>query len=215
MCTGSHRPAESQGKQTRTQGKEQRECGTAFRAPKDLQTTITTLCSVKKVNVGKVTAKLDAIFVTNLARQDERREQKRINEEEAEKRKMQRKGAKFNKNMEEPLAPTIGDLVAHLKAMDNAVGVSKDYLRRQINARLMRAEVDEFKYPSIGDEYRAKNKKKKIKLTPSNARNEVDYLTALVTLMMKADARRGALDQAPVQLSGPTPTSYSLPNRNP
>jgi hypothetical protein len=99
MCTGSHRPAESQGKQTRTQGQERRECGTAFRAPKDLQTTITMLCSVKKVNVGKVTAKLDAIFVTNLARQDERREQKRINEEEAEKRKMQRKGAKFNKNM--------------------------------------------------------------------------------------------------------------------
>ena len=78
----------------------------------------------------------------------------------------------------------------------------------------MRAEVDEFKYPSIGDEYRAKNKNKKIKLTPSNARNEVDYLTALVTLMMKADARRGALDQAPVQLSA-SPTSYSLPNRNP
>jgi hypothetical protein len=173
------------------------------------------LCSVRKVNVGKVTAKLDAIFVTNLARQDERREQKRINEEEAEKRKMQKKGAKFNKNMEEPLAPTIGDLVAHLKAMDNAVGVSKDYLRRQINARQMRAEVDEFKYPSIGDEYRAKNKKKKIKLTPSNARNEVDYLTALVTLMMKADARRGAMDQAPVQLSGTSPNCYSIPIRNP
>ncbi len=68
-----------------------------------------------------------------------------------------------------------------MKAMDNAVGVSKDYLRQQKNARLMRAEVDEFKYSSIGDEYRAKNKKKKIKLTPSNARHEVDYLTALVT----------------------------------
>jgi hypothetical protein len=112
MCTGSHRPAESQGKQTRTQGQERRECGTAFRAPKTLQTTITMLCSVRKVNVGKVTAKLNAIFVTNLARQDERREQKWINEEEAEKRKMQRKGAKFNKNMEEPLAPTIGDLIS-------------------------------------------------------------------------------------------------------
>ncbi len=96
----------------------------------------------------------------HLARQAERREQKRLNEEEAEKRKMQRKGAKFNKNMEEPLASTIGDLLAHLKAMDNAIGVSKHYLKRQINARIMRAELDEFS--SIGDEYRAKNKKEKL-----------------------------------------------------
>ncbi len=84
------------------------------------------LCSVRKVKVGKVTAQLDEIFGTNVARQGERREQKRLNEEETEKRKMHRKGAKFNKKMEEPLAPTIGDLLAHLKAMDNAIGVSKD-----------------------------------------------------------------------------------------
>jgi hypothetical protein len=38
---------------------------------------------------------------------------------------MQKKGIKFNKNMEEPLASTIGDLLAHMKAMDNAVGVSR------------------------------------------------------------------------------------------
>ncbi len=122
---------------------------------------------------------------------------------------MQKKGVKFNKNMEEPLAPTIGDLLAHMKSMANAVGVCKEYLKRQVNARQMRADIEEFKYPSIGDEYRAKNKKRKIKLTPSNARNEVEYLTALIRLMMKADARRGAIDDAPVQLSG---TKQSLPN---
>ena len=209
MCTGSHRPAESKGKQCRTQDKERRQCGTALLATSELQKAITKLCSVRKVNVGKVTAKLGEVFVTNLRRQDDRRQQKRIDEEEAEKRKMQKKGVKFNKNMEEPLAPTIGDLQAHLKAMDNAVGVSKDYLKRQLNARLMRADLDEYKYPSIGDAYRANNKKRKIKLTPSDGRNEVEYLTALVTLVMKADARRGAVDNAPVQLTGtvkhPTP----------
>jgi hypothetical protein len=215
MCTGSHRPAESGGKQSRTQGQERRECGTAFQATAALQTTITMLCSVIKVKVGKVTARLDEIFATNLARQGERREQKRLNEEEAEKRKMQRKGAKFNKNMEEPLATTIGDLLTHLKAMDNAIGVSKDYLKRQINARVMRADIDEFKYSSIGDEFRAKNKKRKIKLTPSNDRNEIEYLTALITLMMKADARRDAMDQATVQLSGTCLQNLSLPITNP
>ena len=75
----------------------------------------------------------------------------------------------------------------------------------------MRAELDEFKYSSIGDEYRAKNKKRKIKLTPSNDRNEIDYLTALITLMMKADARRGAMNQAPVQISGTSLNNSSLP----
>ncbi len=211
MCTGSHRPGEAAGKQRRTQGQERRECGTSFRATPALQTTIAMLCSVRKVKVGKVTTRLDEIFATNVARQGERREQKRLNEEEAEKRKMQRKGATFNKNMEEPLTPTIGDLLAHLKAMDNAIGVSKDYLKRQINARIMLAEIDEFKYSSIGDEYRAKNKKRKIKLTPSNDRNEIDYLTALITLMMKADARRGAMDQATVQLSGTSLNNLSQP----
>ncbi len=80
----------------------------------------------------------------------------------------------------------------------------------------MRAEIDEFKYSSIGDEYRAaKNKKRKTKLTPSNDRNEIDYLKALITLMMKADARRGAMDQGTVVLSGTSLTNLSQPITTP
>jgi hypothetical protein len=162
---------------------------------------------VRKVNVGKVTALLDQIFVTNSARADARRVKKRKEEEEAETRKIQKKGVKFNKNMEEPLAATVGDLLAHMKAMDNAVGVSKEYLKRQLNARLMRAEYDEFSYPSIGDQYRANTKKRKIKMTPSDDRNELDYLQALVMLIMKADSRRGAIDLESLKLTG---TSLNL-----
>jgi hypothetical protein len=201
MCNGSHRPAESKGKQRRTENKEIRQCGSALSTAPELQSVVTTLCSVKKVNVGKVTAKLDAIFVTNVTRAAERRENKKEEEIAAETRRIQKKGVKFNKNMEEPLACSIGDLMAHLKAMGNAVGVSKDYLKRQFNARLMRAELDGFKYPSYGAEYRANTKKAKIKMTPSTNRNELDYLQALVILMMKADARRGTDDNAAVKLS--------------
>lgn len=202
MCNGSHRPAESKGKQKRTENKETRQCGSALSAEPELKTAVTKLCSVKKINVGKVTAKLDAIFITNSTRADARRESKKAEEIAAETRRLQKKGVKFNKNMEEPLAASIGDLLAYLKAMDNAVGVSKDYLKRQFNARLMRAELDGFKYPSIGAEYRANTKKAKMKMTPSNDRNELEYLQALVILMMKADARRGAVDNVPLQLSG-------------
>ncbi len=88
--------------------------------------------------------------------------------------------------------------MAHMSAMGNAVGVCKNYLKRQFNARLMRAESDEFKYPSIGDEYRTHNKKSKLKITPNDNRNELDYLK----IMMKADARRGSLDTGPLKLSG-------------
>jgi Asp-tRNA(Asn)/Glu-tRNA(Gln) amidotransferase C subunit len=154
MCNGSHRPAESKGKQKRTEDKETRQCGSALSAEPELKKAVTKLCSVKKINVGKVTARLDAIFVTNSTRADERRESKKAEEMAKETRRMQKKGVKFNKNMEETLAASIGDLTAHLKAMDNAVGVSKDYLKRQFNARLMRAELDGFKYPSIGNEFR-------------------------------------------------------------
>ena len=145
---------------------------------------------------------LDEIFETNSTRADERRATKKAEEMAAETRRMQKKGVKFNSNMEEPLAATVGDLQAHMKSMDNAVGVCKDYLKRQFNARLMRADNDGFKFPSIGPEYRAKTKKAKLKMTPSDHRNEIDYLTALVILMMKADSRRGTVDSGPVKLTG-------------
>jgi hypothetical protein len=202
MSNGSHRPAECKGKQKRTENKDTRQCGVALTAASDLQKAITNLCGVRKVNIGKVTAKLDAIFLTNSARADARRETKRKEEEEAEMRKIHKKGVKFNKFMEEPLAATIGDLVAHMNAMDNAIGVSKEYLKRQFNARLMRAENDDFNYPSIGDHFRANNKKRKIKMKPSDDQNEVEYLKSLVILMMKADSRRGAVDNEAIQLTG-------------
>ena len=202
MCTGSHRPAEAKGKQKRTENKNVRHSGSALQAACALQIAITKLCSVRKVNIGRVTAKLDAVFVTNSSRAAALRERKRKEEEEAETRKIQKKGIKFNKNMEEPLAATIGDLLAHMKAMNNAVGVSKEYLRRQCNARMMRADIDKFTYPSIGDQYRANNKKRKIKLKPSDDQNELDYLKALVILMMKADSRRGAVEHEDLQLTG-------------
>jgi hypothetical protein len=71
----------------------------------------------------------------------------------------------------------------------------------------MRAENDAFTYPSIGDQYRAKTKKRKIKLTPSDDRNELEYLQSLVILMMKADSRRGAIDSESLKLTG---TSITL-----
>ena len=127
---------------------------------------------------------------------------RRVQMPDAETRKIRRKGEKFNKNMEEPLAATIGDLLAQMNAMGNAVGVTKEYLKRQFNARMMRAEHDGFNYPSVGGQFRANTKKHKIKMKPNDDRNELEYLKALVILMMKADSRRGAVDNEVLQLTG-------------
>jgi hypothetical protein len=63
-------------------------------------------------------------------------------------------------------------------------------------------EKDEFYYPSIGQKYRTKNKKQKLKMTPSDSSNDREYLQELVVLMMKADSRRGALDTEAIPLEG-------------
>ena len=202
MCNGSHRPKEAEGKQERTKNKQVRVAGSALTAAPALQLAVTRLCSVKKVNVGKVTAMLDAVFQTNSQRANDRRAKKRIDEEEEAARKLAKKGVKFNNALEEPLAPTIGDLLANIAAMGNAVGISKDYLKRQFHGRIMRAEKDGFTYPSIGDKYRTNNKKKKLKMTPSDQQNELEYLKELVIHMMKADSRRGAVNTEPIALEG-------------
>jgi hypothetical protein len=66
----------------------------------------------------------------------------------------------------------------------------------------MRAENDDFSYPSIGDKYRANSKKRKLKMTPKDSQNEIEYLQELVILMMKADSRRGAIDTEDIPISG-------------
>ncbi len=104
--------------------------------------------------------------------------------------KLPKQNVKFNNALEETLAPTVGDLLAHMKAMGNAVGVCKKYLKRQFNARLMRAEKGEFYYPSNCDIYRAKTKKRKIKMTSSDNQNEIEYLKELVILLVMSKSRR-------------------------
>jgi hypothetical protein len=132
MCNGSHRPAESEGKQQRTKDKSIRQAGSALSASPELQQAVTRLCRFKEVNVGSVTSKLDAIFITNSQRADARREKKRLDDEEAATRKMAKKGIKFNNALEEPLAATVGDLEAHLQSMGNAVGCRKNTLSDNI-----------------------------------------------------------------------------------
>jgi hypothetical protein len=120
---------------------------------------------------------------------------------EADKEKKARlhhnKGVAFNINMEEPLARTEDELNEYMLMLGNAIGTCKAYLKRQFDARVARATVDEFNYPGIGPIFRDKAGKK-LKKTPSSGEDHVDYLKKLVLLMMKADSRRNsAMNEAP------------------
>ena len=57
-------------------------------------------------------------------------------------------------------------------------------------------------HPLVTNIVRAKTKKRKIKMTPSDKQNKIEYLKELVILMLKADSRRGACDHSEVALSG-------------
>jgi hypothetical protein len=54
----------------------------------------------------------------------------------------------------------------------------------------------------IRDKYCTQTKRRKIKITPSNSQNDLEYLKELVILMMKADSCHGAVDNEAVALSG-------------
>jgi hypothetical protein len=77
--------------------------------------------------------------------------------------------------------------------LDHAVGTCGQYLRRQIKARMTRAVVDEFTYPSIGLKYR-RQKGHRLQLTPKDNQDILQYLHELLLLMMHADSKRHVTD---------------------
>ncbi len=90
-----------------------------------------------------------------------------------------KKGIAHNNNMEEPLAESQEHLLQHMEVLGNAVGTCHAYLKRQFDARDARAASAKFSYPSIGPVYRSRDGKK-LKKTPSNGEDKVEYLKLLV-----------------------------------
>ncbi len=60
---------------------------------------------------------------------------------------------KFNVAVEEPLATTTLLLHAQLKAMDYKKGVCLSYLKRQFDARMTRAEADNYTYDELSTRF--------------------------------------------------------------
>jgi hypothetical protein len=90
-------------------------------------------------------------------------------------------------NLEEPLAESKEALADYLEVLENAVGTSLAYLKRQFDAREARAITDKFTYPSIGPAYRRNKVGRRLKKTPSNGEDKIEYLKFLVLQCQNSD----------------------------
>ena len=69
------------------------------------------------------------------------------------------------------------------------LGVSLAYLQSQYKARKLRAELDEYTWSTLGEQFRSKHTKK-LKMTPNDKTDVLVYLHELVLKMMDADSKR-------------------------
>jgi hypothetical protein len=228
MTNGSHRPAGTLGKTTKTKTRQRQPPGIAHTSPIALQMAVTKVCGVRRKNTGSVTQMMRDTNAS-LAEQGDSRRKAKHKEDLIQKAKKQfNKGVQHNINMTEVLAPTNADLEAQLEMLGHAVGTSLAYLKRQFDARKARADADKFYYPGVTAEYKKTNGRD-LKKTPSNGevfpspptqspaplhlptsptrpthlQDKVAYLKKLVQLMMVADSRRNPNQNLrDVELSG-------------
>ena len=167
MTNGSHRPAGTLGKTTKTKTRQRQPPGIAHTSPIALKMAVTKVCGVRRKNTGSVTQMMRDTNAS-LAEQGDSRRKAKHKEDLIQKAKKQfNKGVQHNINMTEVLAPTNADLEAQLEMLGHAVGTSLAYLKRQFDARKARADADKFYYPGVTAEYKKTNGRD-LKKTPSN-----------------------------------------------
>jgi hypothetical protein len=173
MANGSHRAAARTGKQQRTAHGTVFPGGAAFTAAPEVQGAVTSLCGVRRVKKGKVTIFLDSVYSVNTVVAAERRERKRIEGIAEQQRKDAAKGVRFNTAMEETLAQNAHAIEAHLEMLGHAkgtstimrtetipprahtnpipflLGVSIAYLQSQYKGRKLRADQDDYSWPTL------------------------------------------------------------------
>ena len=112
-----------------------------------------------------------------------------------------RKAIKFNVAVEEPMATTTLLLHAQLKAMDyKKKGVCLSYLKRQFDARMTRAEADNYTYDELPPRFRSPHTGKLVKTSTDEA-DAMAYLSDLVGAMIGIDSKRtfsGLIRSTPV-----------------
>ena len=160
---------------------------------------VTRLCAVRRRKPGGVVVLLKDVYKRDQLLSKELR----LANEDKEKARMAQKhlnkAIKFNMAVEEPLATTGLLLQTHLKSMDYKKAVCLAYLKRQFDARLIRAEADEYTYDELPARFRSPHTGKLVKNPPTSG-DPVTYLSELVGKMITIDSKRTFSDD--IALSG-------------
>ena len=199
ICNGSHTMAGPKGKQAKTRNRIVGEAGIAITSDTRLQGVITKLCAVRRRKPGAVTTLLQEAYERDKVLAGELRLQNEENEKAKMARKHINKAIKFNNAVEEPLTKTIELLHVELQSMEYKRGVCVAFLKRQFDARLTRAESDEYNYDTVPARFRSLHTNKLVKTAPIGE-DPVTFLTDLLSEMIRIDSKRTFSDE--IALSG-------------
>ena len=199
ICNGSHSMAGPKGKQTKTRNNIVEEAGIAITSATRLRSVITKLCAVRRRRPGAVTTLLQEAYARDKLLAGELRRLNEVNEKAKMARKHINKAIKFNNAVEEPLTKTIELIHVELQSMDYKRGVCVAYLKREFDARITRAESDEYNYDVVPARFRSLHTNKLVKTAPTGE-DPITFLTDLLSEMIRIDSRRTFSDE--IALSG-------------
>jgi hypothetical protein len=189
MCNGSHSMAGPKGKQEKTKDRIVDEAGIAMTCDLRLKRAVTKLCTVRRCKPGGITVLVTTAFAQDKILANELRLANEVEEKARMAKQHLKKAIKFNVAAEEPLATTSILLHAQLKAMDYKKGVCMAYLKRQFDARLTRAEADNYSYDDLPARFRSQHTGKLMK-NPTDEADPMAYLSDLVVAMIGVDSKR-------------------------
>ena len=188
LVNGTHRCAEIFGTRKKGEGVCARLPGIALTAHPEVKAAVNTLCSVRRKTVGEVTRQHREAYRMDKYDQIMTRKRKTTEKFDANVAKQAKIAANRDKAEEtstNSLCTDLHDLKNQLKSRINSKSARLDFLKEQVYARI--AGENPRSYPGLGSEWRKKGGKLRVS-SNNTAQSTEDYLTQLVTAMLKEDA---------------------------
>ena len=188
LVNGTHRCADVFGRSKDGEPISSRLAGIAITAHIELKRAVNDLCSVRRKSPGVVTTIVRTAFNKDKAAQITNRKKKALSKKDAQIRKQARTAAardKAEQTASTSLCTNLHQLSLQLKARCNSKESRLTFLKDQVYARIA-GEYPRL-YPSLGEEWRKLGGKIRVS-APSKNQTDEDYLTKLVTAMVRDDS---------------------------
>ncbi len=188
MVNGTHRCAEIFGTKAKSVSVTARLPGIALTAHPEIKRAVNKICSVRRKTVGTVTQLLRAFHREDKEEQVETHKRKASEKFDANVLQQATIAGKRN-NAEETamnsLCTDLEDLEHQLLARQNNKPSRLTFLKEQVYARIAGEETR--LYPGLGAEWRKAGGKIRVS-SKNKSQSDEDYLTQLVTAMLREDA---------------------------